>query len=165
MRRAVTIFLAVLCAGGGARAAADPYAVLKLYEGSWRLRAGADAPPSQLQNRCARTGLFYRCERLEAGETVSLLLFLPVGADHDGKQNYRTQALGDPAAAPSGWNTLTIDGRTWLFEPEDAPADPNERDRTVTVFIDDDHLHYEVQRSVSGGPWLTTARGDEERVK
>jgi hypothetical protein len=167
MRRAAWFCLMATLLGGSAAAhtAPDPYAALQVYDGVWRVRSGPDGAPQRTENHCARSGMFFRCEQMVGGSTVALVFFMPLGAPRDGKQSYRTQVMGAPSDAPGGWNLLTINGRSWVFEPEDAAADAPERDRTACVFLDDDHIHFEVQHSTAGGAWITKARGDEERVR
>lgn len=166
MRRAAVYVLIGLAAFAApqARADQDPYDTLRLYDGVWQVKAD-DGGNRQVHNHCTRNGMFYTCEQTEGDHTVALLVFVSTGPDMDGSQTYRTQAMGQPAEAPGGWNRLTVVGRRWIYEPEDAPPGQHALERTVTIFLDDDHIHYETQRSTDGGPWLRQSSGNEERVR
>jgi hypothetical protein len=53
-------------AQSAARPAADPYAPLRLYQGSWRIAAkdiAAGAKPDTLENQCALIGKFFSCQQ------------------------------------------------------------------------------------------------------
>ncbi|MEJ0045045.1 MAG: hypothetical protein WDN04_02005 [Rhodospirillales bacterium] len=156
--------LALLLSAADARAADDPYAALQLYNGAWKVKPDTGAP-SRVENRCKATGLFFVCEQVVGDKTQALVVFMPTGPGAEGEQTYRTQAMGTAADAGGGWSRLTISGRRWIYEPEDVPAGQKDLERMVNVFIDDDHIHFEVQRSTDGGPWTRKSSGNEERVK
>ena len=169
MLRAPVLCLAVLAALTvvPARAETDPYAPLHLYNGSWQVNTPGSATPMRLENHCGREGALFTCEQVVAGRTAALVVFEAeaVDAQPDGSHTYRTQVMGETSEAPGGWNRLTIMGHRWVFEPEDdgtAPAAAAER--TVNVFLDDDHIHFEVQHATDSGVWLTKTSGDEQRV-
>jgi hypothetical protein len=66
----------------------DPYAPLKLYDGSWEVKVSLPEPKTDhLENHCARTGLFYACEQVANGKTGALVVFLPVGKTSSGRKN------------------------------------------------------------------------------
>jgi hypothetical protein len=161
--RGLVVCLAGMVATAPAWAADDPYAALKLYSGVWQVKPDSGAP-IRLENHCEAAGLFFVCEQVVGAKTAALVVFLPTGAGDAGTQTYRTQALGAPQEASGGWSRLTISGHSWIYEPEDVPAGQKDLERTVNVFIDDDHIHFEVQHSTEGGPWIRKTSGNEERV-
>jgi hypothetical protein len=150
-----------------ALAETDPYAPLHLYSGSWQVNTPGSATPTRLENHCGREGALFTCEQVVAGRTAALVVFEAeaVDAQPDGSHTYRTQVMGETSDAPGGWNRLTIMGHRWVFEPEDDGASTAAAERTVNVFLDDDHIHFEVQHATDGGAWLTKASGDEQRVR
>jgi hypothetical protein len=164
MRGIPSIRLALLALLLAGPAAADPYDTLKLYDGTWKVRTDGGAVV-KLQNRCTANGMFFICEQVIGGNTSALVVFLPTGPGENGEQTYRTQALGSPTDSRSGWNHLSITGSRWIFAPEDVPADAHDQERTVSIFLDADHIHFEVQHSTDGGPWTRKTSGDEERVR
>ena len=167
MRGVAIICLAGLAALAAppARATDDPYAALQLYDGVWKVKPDVGTP-TRVENHCRVTGMFYVCEQVAGDKTQALVVFMPTGpGTADGEQTYRTQAMGNSADASSGWNRLTISGRRWIYEPEDVPAGQKELERLVNVFIDDDHIHFEVQHSTDGGPWTRKTSGNEERIR
>jgi len=143
----------------------DPYAALKVYDGVWKVKPDAGAE-TRVENHCRVTGMFFVCEQVAGDKTQALVVFMPTGPGAaDGEQTYRTQAMGTAADAGGGWSRLTISGRRWIYEPEDVPAGQKDLERMVNVFIDDDHIHFEVQHSTDGGPWTRKTSGNEERVR
>ena len=149
-------------AGVTSAAAADPYAALRIYNGTWLVTTGAGAP-THLTNHCACTGLFYACEQVVNGATTALVVFLPTGATATG-QTYLTQPLRVPAATPPPWGPLTINGANWVYGAPDArPAKPG-LDRTLNHVIDNGHIHFQVQHASAALKWVTIIEGDERRA-
>jgi hypothetical protein len=103
----------LLAAGAaGQNASGDPYAPLRLYEGSWEVHVTAPAKKTdKIVNHCAKTGTFFSCEQEVNGKTTALVVFLPTGKTTSGAQEYRMQALQPDASAPQDWSQLVIDGR------------------------------------------------------
>jgi hypothetical protein len=143
----------------------DPYSALRVYDGVWKVKPDA-GNETRVENRCRVTGTFFVCEQVAGDKTQALVVFMPTGPGAgDGEQTFRTQAMGIASDAGGGWSRLTISGRRWIYEPEDVPAGQKELERMVNVFIDDDHIHFEVQHSTDGGPWTRKTSGNEERVR
>ncbi|MEO8812917.1 MAG: hypothetical protein ABI376_08415 [Caulobacteraceae bacterium] len=151
--------LFALCLAGHAAAAdADPYAPLRLLDGKWEV-TGADGKIMHLENRCARTGLFYACEQAVGGKSGDLVVYLPRDAA-DGRQTYVTQTLMADGAAPGSWFHLTIDGDRWIYS---ATGTDKDRERTLNRFDGKDHIRFDIQTSKDGVTWTTTQAGAERR--
>ena len=141
-----------------AAVADNPYAPLELYAGRWTVTS-SDGKITAVENRCARTGLFFACEQVVNGAAAALVVFLPRGRTGAG-ETYRTQALRADGATPGAWSDLTIAGDDWTY----AQAGPAVRQRTLNHFSGSDHIHYEVQSSIKGKTWKTRTSGDEQRA-
>lgn len=141
----------------------DPYAPLKLYDGSWEVKLSAPEPKTDhIENHCAQTGLFYACEQNVNGKTGALVVFLPTGRATNGAQEYRTQALL-PDASPAGeWGHLVIDGDTWTYTWESGDSKSLVHWRNVNRFSGKEKIHFELQKSEDGTNWKTQMAGDEE---
>lgn len=157
--------LAVLvCAVLGADS--DPYAALKLYDGSWEVKIGGpEKKTDQLENHCARTGLFFSCEQIVNGKSSALVVFLPMSKTPSGAQEYRTQALLADASKAGEWGRLVIDGDTWVYSWEGGDEKKSVHFRNTNHFTGTDRIHFEVQNSEDGTSWKTQMSGDEERKK
>ena len=137
--------------------AADAYAPLKVYAGTWSV-VSSRGKTLTVRNTCARTGLFYVCEQAVDGASKALVVFLPEAASEDGG-TYRTQTLGADGREPGHWFNLTIKGAEWVYAPQG--ADP--RQRTLNHVLDGDHIRYEIQTRTREG-WETTSSGVETRI-
>ncbi|HZL00341.1 MAG TPA: hypothetical protein VFC47_10600 [Caulobacteraceae bacterium] len=139
----------------------DPYAPLKLYQGRWAVTSDQDGKTMTVENRCARTGLFFACEQAVEGKTKALVVFLPDGRTSDGLF-YHTQTLTPTAAPPGGWNALTIDGDRWTYAG--SHTGKAERERTINLFSGPDRIRFETQESKDGRTWTTKVSGEERRI-
>jgi hypothetical protein len=163
--------VAVVAVAVGSRCAlaepsGDPYASLRLYEGKWDVvPSGSTKEPTHLENRCAKTGLFFACEQVVNGKTAALVVFLPLRKAAGGGQEYRTEALSADADAPGDWSTLTIDDGHWVYAWKRVSEGKTTYWRTINVFTGPDAIHFEVQRSDDGQAWTTRDSGDERRIK
>src|SRR6516164_4786308 len=59
-------------------AADDPYALLRLYNGTWDIASGAEQKITHVENHCTKTGLFFVCEQIVSGKSEALVVFLPL---------------------------------------------------------------------------------------
>ncbi|MEO9096949.1 MAG: hypothetical protein ABI346_02100 [Candidatus Baltobacteraceae bacterium] len=144
----------------------DPYAALRLYEGTWDLVPdGPGKANVRLENHCAKTGLFFSCEQIVDTKSVALVVFLPVGGPAGSTQEYRTDALLTDGSAPREWGKLTIEGDRWVYRSQDTENGKQVYWRTANVFTGTDRIHFEVARSDDGANWTTQHSGDERRVK
>ena len=159
--------VAVLFLGVTTRGAdADPYAALKLYDGSWEVKMSApEKKTDHLENHCALTGLFFACEQKLNGKSSALVVFLPVGKTPGGAQEYRTQGLMADASKAGEWGKLVIDGDTWVYTWETSDGKNPVHWRNTNQFSGKDKIHFEVQNSGDGVTWTTQVAGDEERKK
>jgi hypothetical protein len=144
----------------------DPYAALRLYEGTWDLVPdGSGKANVRLENHCAKTGLFFSCEQIVATKSVALVVFLPVGGPAGSTQEYRTDALLADGSAPREWGKLTIEGDRWVYRSQDTENGKPVYWRTTNVFTGTDRIHFEVARSDDGSIWNIQKSGDEQRLK
>ncbi len=144
----------------------DPYAPLKLYDGSWEVKIrGPEKKVDQLENHCALTGLFFSCEQKVNGKSTALVVFLPQGKTASGAQEYRTQSLLADASKAGDWGRLVIDGDTWVYSWEGGDEKRPLHWRNTNHFTGKDKNHFEVQNSEDGTVWKAQMAGDEERKK
>ncbi len=141
----------------------DPYAPLKLYDGTWNATT-SNGKTTAIENHCARTGLFFACEQVVNGKPAALVVFLPRDRGAEGRV-YLTQALTAAGDKPGAWRVLTIDGDHWVYSGAAKPRAKARRERTVNTFSGTDFIHFEVQSSTDGKTWTTTMSGDEHRVR
>jgi hypothetical protein len=142
----------------------DPYAPLKLYDGSWEIRVSKpEARTDHLINHCAQTGLFYVCEQIVNGKTSALVVFLPIGTNSSGAEQYRTQPLVASGAPGGEWGNLTITGDNWLYFWDSQDSKKLVHWRVKNHFTGKDKIHFEVQSSEDGTNWNLQSAGDEER--
>lgn len=166
--RGAGIVVAVLLFGSSAARGldADPYAALKLYDGSWEVKlSGPRGKIDHLENHCVQTGLFFACEQKLNGESSALIVFLPKGKTASGAQEYRTQALLPDASKAGEWGRLVIDGDTWVYTWESNDASKLVHWRNTNHFTGTDRIHFELQNSEDGTAWKTQMSGDEARKK
>ncbi|MDE1897955.1 MAG: hypothetical protein KGI40_12635 [Xanthomonadaceae bacterium] len=144
-----------------AQGATDPYASLRLYEGTWQVTQTTPAgkQPDRLVNDCAQVGRYFACQQTVNGKPGPLVVFIPdIAPGH-----YHTQIVLPDAAALGSPGTLTIAGDHWTYLGE--PDAKDVRYRTVNVFSGRDRIHFEVARSTDGKTWTVTMAGDETREK
>jgi hypothetical protein len=162
---ATAAIAAMLCLGGILFAAdsGDPYAVLKMLDGKWEVTSGEQKVPTQLENRCAKTGLFYMCEQVVDGKTAALVVYLPLGSTHTGAQEYKTRVLTPDAKGGGDWNKLTIEGDKWFYAWESTDDGKKTFWRNVNTFAGKDRIHFEIQHSADGANWMTEKQGNDVR--
>ena len=138
--------------------AADPYAPLRLYDGSWDVRL-AGKPADKLTNRCALIGRYYACEQTVNGKVGALVVFLP--KEQPGE--YWTNPLTTEARS-NGRGDLSIQGNRWVYSSKNTEGEKTTFYRTVNVFTGADQIHFEVAESPDGKTWTVTMSGDETRA-
>lgn len=142
---------------------ADPYAPLRLYQGSWEMTSKGPtdgAKATRIDNDCARIGRFYGCQQTVDGKAVALVLFLP--AEKPG--HYITQSLRMDGSA-NGKGELDIEGNRWVYLGQGQVKGKDTIYRTTNVFTGKDRIHFEVGQSVDDGKtWTPGMSGDEVRV-
>ena len=144
-----------------ARAATDPCAPLRLYEGAWQVTQAtpADKKPDRLANDCAQVGRYFACQQTVNGKPGPLVVFIPDAVPG----HYHTQVVLPDGAALGPPGTLTIVGNHWTYLGE--PGAKGVRYRTVNVFSGRDRIHFESARSTDGKTWTVTMAGDETRER
>lgn len=150
-----------------ARAEADPYEALRLYDGSWEVRISSPEKklPDHLTNHCAKTGVFFSCEQELNGQSVALVVFQPTGKAGTGGQEYRNLGLPSDGSKPGDWGKLVIDGDTWTYSWTQKSGEKSVAYRNVNHFTGKDRIHFELQNMEDGTNWNTQLSGDEQRVK
>ena len=145
-------------------AADDPYAPLRLYNGSWNFEMtdGKETSHMHILNQCDKTGLFFVCEQIINGKSSNLVVFLPTGSS-GGKQNYRTQGLSISASRPKDWGNLEISGDRWVYSSEETDEGKKVFWRIINVFSGPNKIHFEIQHSTDAKNWETKQSGDERR--
>jgi len=151
MIRALLAALAISAAGIAAAGETDPYEALKAMDGHWTVTAGSGRT-REVDNSCARTGLFFACEQRVAGKPAALIVFLP-RAHEERKLVFRTQTLTAAGDRPGPWRELTIDGDTWTYG--DLEHGEGRKQRTVVTFSGPDSMHAEVQIPIKDEDWRT----------
>jgi hypothetical protein len=142
----------------------EPYAPLRLYDGSWQMTpADGKSPKVQIVNKCEKTGLLFVCEQLIDGKTQSLVVFQPTGVTGKTRQ-YKTLELPIEGKATE-WSPLEITGDRWEYSGEGFDNGIKVYWRTINVFSGHDKIHFEIQRSSDGKAWETKQSGEEDRVK
>ena len=136
---------------------------LRFYNGKWQLISGDQKAPTNIENHCAQTGVFYSCEQIVDGKTAALVVFLPMSKT--GGEEYRTHVL-TPDAKPSGnLHDLTIEGDKWFYTWNSTETGTKVFWRDVITFSGPDKIHFEIQSSADGNTWETQKQGDEQRIK
>jgi len=142
----------------------DPYAPLKLYDGTWEIRVSKpEAKTDHLVNHCAQTGLFFSCEQVVNGKSTALVVFLPIGTSSNGAEEYRTQPLLASGAPGGEWGKLTILGDNWLYTWDSQDSKKLVHWQVKNHFTGKDRIHFEVQSSEDGTNWNLQSAGDEQR--
>jgi hypothetical protein len=141
---------------------ADPYAPLRLYDGTW-IAIGGDkgaAPKTtRIANICRRVGAYFTCQQTVDGKLSNLIVFIPDGAHG----HYYLQAVL-PDGHATGRGELTIAGPLWSYLNHGDENGAAVLYRTTNHFTDNSHIHYEMSQSRDGGKtWITTGGGDEHR--
>ena len=144
-----------------AQGAADPYAPLRLYEGTWQVTQTTPAgrKSDRLVNDCARIGRNFACQQTVNGKPGALLVFIPDTMPG----HYRNQIVLPDGTASGSSGTLTITGNRWIYLGQ--PGAKGVRYRTINVFSGHDHIHFESARSTDGKTWTVTMAGDETRPR
>lgn len=144
-------------------AAPDPYAPLRLYNGSWAVtrhdKGTGESATDSLVNACSQIGLYFACQQTVNGKTAALVVFIPAGdAGH-----YFTHAVL-PDGQSSGRGDLTIAGSHWEYLSHHTGEDGKTTwYRTVNDFQGNDRIHFESAESSDGKNWTVTHFGDDTR--
>ncbi|MGH9520791.1 MAG: hypothetical protein ACRD2D_14120 [Terriglobales bacterium] len=160
MRRYLPLCACALLAGLIlAQAPGDPYAPLRLYDGTWNATGQRDGKPvsNHIVNVCKQLGLYFACQQTVDGKVGSLIVFVPT----DTPGQYHTQAVL-PQGYATGRGDLDIQGERWTYSSKG--ADDKGKTvyfRTLNVFHGPDHIHYTLQKSSDGQHWTTDGEGDE----
>lgn len=148
---------------GTSHPVADPYAPLRLYQGSWRVTPrdlAVGTKPDILENQCALIGKFFGCQQTVNGKIGALIIFIPT----DQPGHYFTQAV-----MPEGWargrGELEIENEHWTYSSKEEENGKTTYYRTVNVFSGKNHIHFELQDSTDGKNFTTRKSGDEERTR
>jgi hypothetical protein len=150
--------------GHNAKPADAIYAPLGLYQGAWQItRKSADkaSKPEQLVNRCASLGKYFFCQQTVSGSDGGLVIFIPAGKPG----HYFTQTI-TPDGRATGKADLEISGNRWTYSSRWPQGNGKiTYYRTINVFTDKDHIHFEQAESADGTQWTQKDSGDEVRVR
>ena len=159
----LTRFVLAAALGSTALFAADPYAALRLYHGTWRVSPKDLAPgakPDELIDECAQAGRYFVCQQTVNGKTGALLVFVP--GEKDGQ--FYTNNI-NPAGFAGGRGELEITGDRWTYSSKREQDGKTTHYRTINLFTGRDRIHYELAESADGEHWTVTRSGDEVRVR
>ena len=140
-------------------AAADLYAPLWLYNGSWNV-THKDQPPETLTNHCVLVGRFFTCEQTVNGLPGNLLIFIPVPGrpSHYYTQNVNPEGRASPRA------DLEIQGDRWVFSSTWNQGGSTVYYRTANVFTGRNKIQYEQAESSDNKNWTVKNSGEEIRT-
>jgi hypothetical protein len=162
MIRAILAAAALTAVAGGARAASpDAYEALKAMDGHWTVTAGGGRT-REVDNSCARTGLFFVCEQSVAGKPAALVVFRPMHGE-ERKLTYRVQTLTAGGDKLGPWRELTIDDDTWTYADLEKSGQ-GRRQRTVITHSGPDYMHVEVQAEAKDDDWKTLSTESYQRA-
>lgn len=155
------VFLAALLASAEP---SDPYAPLRLYQGSWTVirldKTGGKTVTDSLVNTCSQVGMYFACQQTVNGKTAALVVFIPAGESG----HYFTHAVLPDGHSP-GRGDLTITGSHWEYMGHsDEPGGKTTWYRTTNDFEGNDHIHFESARSADQKTWTVTGDGDDVRI-
>ncbi len=153
----------VLCVAFAAQllAADDPYASLRLYDGSWEVRNGSNsAKPDRLTDHCTLVGTYFVCQQSVNGKVGALLVFVPTATPG---HFYTDNVL--PDGRSTGRGDLTIDGDRWTYNSKGEREGKTTWYRTVNVFTGSDRIHSEGSESADGEHWTVKRSNDLVRVR
>ncbi|HEY7853099.1 MAG TPA: hypothetical protein VIB82_08990 [Caulobacteraceae bacterium] len=143
-------------------ASVDPYDALKAMEGHW-VATTSHGRIQTVENRCARTGLFFVCEQVVGGKPAALVVFLP--KETGGRRLvFHTQTLTAAGDRPGPWRELTVEADRWTYSSLDKAHGKEGRVRTVDTFSGPDFMHVETQASTDGESWTTLRSEDLNRA-
>lgn len=145
--------------------AADAFAPLGVYDGSWTVKAehpwsgGAVGSLDRLVSRCKAFTLYFACEQTVNGKVQGLLVY---SAGSSAGQLHSRLIAPDGLAAGRG--DLTLDGNRWTYLDKPPPALKGNWSRVVNTVVDHDHIQFEEWESADEGrTWTRTNFGTEVR--
>jgi hypothetical protein len=154
------VLLALLAFAPPAAKTADPYAQLRLYDGSWQVTPKGAAKPDVLTNHCALLGQFFACAQNVNGSPGGLVVFLPV----NGKPNHFYTQTIMPEGRATGRDELEIEGNQWTYSSRRDENGKTTYYRTLNTFSDKNHIHFEQGQSTNNKDWTVQNSGDEVRM-
>jgi hypothetical protein len=161
---ALVVFVLASQIGHNSKAADAIDAPLGLYQGAWQVtRKSADkaGKPEQLVNHCASLGKYFICQQTVNGSEGGLVIFIPAGKPG----HYFSQTI-TPDGRATGKADLEISGNRWTYSSRWPQGNGKiTYYRTVNVFTDKDHIHFEQAESADGTQWTQKDSGDEVRVR
>ncbi len=139
--------------------AADAYAPLWLYSGSWQV-THKDQPPDKLKNQCALVGHYFTCEQTVNGTPGNLLIFIPVP---NKPGHYYTQNVR-PEGRATARGDLLIEGARWVYSSTWDQGGSTVYYRNTNVFAGKNKIQYEQAESTDNKNWTVKSSGEEIRV-
>ena len=154
------LLLALLAFASAAEKPADPYAPLRLYNGSWEVTRKGATKPDALVNHCALLGQFFACGQTVNGAPGGLVVFIPVNGQSG---HYYTQTIM-PEGRATGRDELRIEGNQWTYTSRRDENGVTTYFRTLNTFADNNHIHFEQRDSNNNKDWTVRNSGDEVRT-
>lgn len=154
------VLLALLAFAPSAGKPADPYAALRLYDGSWHVTRKGAVKPEVLINECAVLGLYFACGQNINGSPGGLIVFIPV----NGQAGYYYTQTIMPAGRATGRDDLRIEGSQRTYTSRRDENGVTTYYRTTNTFVDKNHIHFEQAESKNNKDWDVKNSGDEVRT-
>lgn len=143
--------------------ASDPaYTPLWQYQGAWRVTRSGSGPgqaPYEVTNECALVGKYFTCQQSVNGKAGGLRVIIPTGEPG----RYYTQTIM-PEGRATGRDDLEIAGSQWTYKSRRQEGSRTTQYRTINIFKDKNHIHFEEAESTDGKQWRVTNSGDEVRI-
>jgi hypothetical protein len=139
--------------------AADVYAPLWLYSGSWRITR-KEQPAGKLTNQCVRVGRYFTCEQTVNGVPGNLMIIIPI-PNKPGR--YYTQNVR-PEGRASARSELEIQGDRWVFTSAWDQGGSTVYYRTTNVFTGKNKIVYDQAESTDNKNWTIKSSGEETRL-
>jgi hypothetical protein len=139
---------------------ADPFAALRLFDGTWQVTRKGASKPEILINRCAVLGQFFACGQNVNEAPSGLVVFIPVNNEPD---HYYTQTIM-PEGRATGRDDLRIEGKRWTYTSRRDEYGTTTYYRTINDFSDKNHIHFERAESNNNKDWNVKNAGDEVRT-
>ena len=139
--------------------AADVYAPLWLYSGSWKV-THKDQAAEILINQCALVGRYFTCEQTVNGAAGNLLIFIPAP---NKPGHYYTQNV-TPEGRGTSRGDLEIQGDHWVYRSTWDQGGSTVYYRTTNVFMGKTTIQFEQAESTDNKNWTVKNSGEEVRV-
>lgn len=156
----LAVLFALMSAAAPPAKAPDPYAPLRVYSGNWEVTRKGATKPDVLTNQCTVLGQYFACGQTVNGAPGGLVVFIPVKNEPG---HYYTQTIM-PEGRATGRDDLRIEGNQWTYTSRRDEYGKTTFFRTINVFSDKNHIHFEQAQSSNNKDWTVQNSGDEVRT-